>query len=296
MINNEKRINSKSNSDSKSNKFQLSFNMNLRTKTLLIIGLTALLLILVVINSLFINSANILTDFSLINQPPSLQHLFGTDWMGRDMFTRTMKGLGLSIQIGAGASILSSIIAIVLAIVSSFNKYLDSFVAWLVDLFLSIPHILLIILISISLGGGALGVTLGVAFTHWTSLTRVLRAEIKQIKTSEYVKLSERFGKSKFWIAKKHILPLVITQIVVGTILIFPHAIMHEASVTFLGFGLSPHEPAIGIILSESMRYLATGNWWLALFPGLALLIIVLLFDVIGENIKKLLDPTSANE
>lgn len=71
---------------------------------------------------------------------------------------------------------------------------------------------------------------------------------------------------------------------------------MHEASVTFLGFGLSPHEPAIGIILSESMKYLATGDWWLALFPGLALLIIVLLFDIAGENIKKILDPTSANE
>ena len=73
-------------------------------------------------------------------------------------------------------------------------------------------------------------------------------------------------------------------------------AIMHEASVTFLGFGLSPHEPAIGIILSESMKYLATGDWWLALFPGLALLILVLLFDIAGENVKKMLDPTSAND
>ena len=271
-------------------------NMNLRTKTLLTIGLTVFILVAVVITSLFINSADITTNFNAMNQPPSFEHLFGTDWMGRDMFTRTMKGLGLSVQIGAGASILSSIIAIILAFVGSINSKLDSFIAWLVDLFLSVPHILLIILISIGLGGGAFGVTMGVAFTHWTSLTRILRAEIKQINTSEFVKLSQRFGKSKIWIAKKHILPLVITQIIVGTILIFPHAIMHEASVTFLGFGLSPHEPAIGIILSESMKYLATGNWWLALFPGLALLIIVLLFDIAGENIKKILDPTSANE
>ena len=271
-------------------------NMNLRTKTLLTIGLTVFVLAAVVITSLFINSADITTNFNAMNQPPSFEHLFGTDWMGRDMFTRTLKGLGLSVQIGAGASILSSIIAIILAFVGSVNSKLDSFIAWLVDLFLSVPHILLIILISIGLGGGAFGVTMGVALTHWTSLTRVLRAEIKQINTSEFVKLSQRFGKSKMWIAKKHILPLVITQIIVGTILIFPHAIMHEASVTFLGFGLSPHEPAIGIILSESMKYLATGNWWLALFPGLALLIIVLLFDIAGENIKKILDPTSANE
>lgn len=270
--------------------------MNLRTKTLLTIGITVFILVAVVISSLFINSADITTNFQAMNQGPSLEHLFGTDWMGRDMFTRTIKGLGLSVQIGAGASILSSIIAIVMAFVSSLHKYLDSFVSWLIDLFLSIPHILLIILISIALGGGAFGVTIGVAVTHWTSLARILRAEIKQINTSEFVKLSQRFGKSRFWIAKKHILPLVITQIIVGTILIFPHAIMHEASVTFLGFGLSPHEPAIGIILSESMKYLATGNWWLALFPGLALLIIVLLFDIAGENIKKLLDPTSANE
>ena len=270
--------------------------MNLRTKTLLTIGLTVILLAIIVISSLLIDSGSITTNFKAMNQPPSFEHLFGTDWMGRDMFTRTLKGLGLSIQIGATASILSSLIAIAMALIGSTNKFLDSIVSWLIDLFLSIPHILLIILISISLGGGAFGVSIGVAVTHWTSLTRVLRAEIKQIQTSDYVKLSERFGKSKIWIARRHIIPLVITQIIVGTILIFPHAIMHEASVTFLGFGLSPHEPAIGIILSESMKYLATGDWWLALFPGLALLIIVLLFDIAGENIKKILDPTSANE
>ena len=271
-------------------------NMNLRTKTLLTIAITVSILILVVISSLLINSADITTNFDAMSLPPSFEHLFGTDWLGRDMFTRTLKGLGLSVQIGAGASILSSIIAVALAFVGSINKKLDTFIAWLVDLFLSIPHILLIILISIALGGGAFGVTMGVAVTHWTTLTRVLRAEIKQIQTSDYVKLAGRFGKSKWWIARKHILPLVITQVIVGTILIFPHAIMHEASVTFLGFGLAPHEPAIGIILSESMKYLAIGDWWLALFPGLALLILVLLFDIAGENIKKLLDPTSANE
>ena len=280
----------------KVNRFDVLGNMNLRTKTLLAIGLSAFLLILVVIVSFFIDLSVITTDWTMMNQPPSFEHIFGTDWLGRDMFLRTLKGLGLSVQIGFFASILSSIVAVALAFLSSFNKYLDSFVAWFIDLFLSVPHLLLIILISISLGGGAFGVLIGVAFTHWTSLARVLRAEIKRIKTSEFVTISEKLGKSKLWIAVKQILPLVTTQIIVGTILIFPHAIMHEASVTFLGFGLSPHEPAIGIILSESMKYLATGDWWLALFPGLALLILVLLFDIAGENIKKMLDPTSAND
>ncbi|BBL60965.1 MAG: ABC transporter permease [Methanobrevibacter arboriphilus] len=270
--------------------------MNLRTKTILIISLTSMLLLAVVINSLFINVANITTNFSAINQPPSFEHIFGTDWMGRDMFTRTMKGLGLSIMIGAFASIISMIIAVILGLMSSMNKYLDTFVSWLVDLFSSIPHLLLIILVSISLGGGAVGVIIGVGVSHWTSLTRVLRAEVKQINTSDYVHISKNFGKSKWWIAKYHILPLVLTQIFLGVILVFPHAIMHEASVTFLGFGLSPHEPAIGVILAESMKYLATGAWWLAFFPGISLLIIVLSFDLVGDNLQRLLDPTNAHE
>ena len=278
-------------------KFYLSpFKMNLRTKIILIIVLTSLMLLAIIINSLFIDVNTITTNFSSINLAPSFEHLFGTDWMGRDMFTRTMKGLGLSIMIGALASIISTIIAVILGLSSGINKYLDSFVSWLVDLFSSIPHLLLIILVSISLGGGAFGVIIGVAVTHWTSLTRILRAEIKQINTSEYVRLSKNFGKSKWWIAKRHILPLVLTQIVLGLILIFPHAIMHEASITFLGFGLSPHEPAIGVILSESMKYLAIGAWWLAFFPGVSLLIIVLLFDLVGDNLQKLLDPANAHE
>lgn len=228
--------------------------------------------------------------------PPSFEQLFGTDWLGRDMLTRTLKGLGLSIMIGAFSSIISSIVAMIMAFISSINKYGDTLISWLIDLFASMPHLLLLILISLCMGKGALGVIVGVACTHWISLARVLRVEIKEINTSEYVNLARKFGKNNFWIAKEHILPLVITQIIVGTLLIFPHAIMHEASVTFLGFGLSPHEPAIGIILSESMSYLTMGSWWLALFPGLTLLIVVLLFDIIGEQVEKLLDPTKAQK
>lgn len=269
-------------------------SLNLRQKTLLTIALTALLLLVIFISGTLIN-ANLPTDFSIKMQGPSFEHIFGTDWMGRDMFIRTLKGLSLSIMIGLGASILSSIIATLLAFLASVNKYTDTLVSWLIDLFASIPHILLIMMISLGLGKGAFGVTMAVAFSHWVNLTRVLRAEVMQIKTSEFVQLSSKFGRSKLWIAKEHILPLILSQIFVGTLLVFPHAIMHESSVTFLGFGLSPHEPAIGIILSESMSYLAMGAWWLAFFPGVALLIVVLLFDIIGDNLKRLFDPSEAN-
>ena len=267
---------------------------NLRTKTLVIIILSAIVIISIFVCGYFIR--DIPTSFKSANQMPSLEHLFGTDWMGRDMFQRTIAGLGLSIMVGFIASVISTFISIVLGLFSSFNKFADEVVAAIIDLFGSIPHILLIILVSIMFGGGVFGVIMGVGLTHWTPLARVLRSEVKEIKTKEYIHLAENLGRSRVWVATKHILPLIISQIIVGVILMFPHAIMHEAAITFLGFGLPPHEPAIGVIFAESMHYLSSGYWWLAFYPGMALLIVVLLFDLIGENVEKLLNPETAQE
>ena len=270
------------------------FRANLRTKTIIIIVLSAIVIVSILISGSFIKE--IPTSFVNANQLPSLEHLFGTDWMGRDMFQRTIAGLSLSLIVGFIASAVSTLISVILGLFSSFNKFADEIVAGIIDLFGSIPHILLIILVSIMFGGGTMGVIMGVGLTHWTPLARVLRSEVKEIKTKEYIHLSENLGKSKIWIAVKHLLPLLISQIIVGIILMFPHAIMHEAAITFLGFGLPPHEPAIGVILAESMNYLSSGYWWLAFYPGMSLLIVVLLFDFIGENVEKLLNPETAQE
>lgn len=136
----------------------------------------------------------------------------------------------------------------------------------------------------------------GVMLTHWPSLTRVIRAEVLQLRSAEYVQISRQLGKSTWWVATRHILPHVLPQLFVGTLLLFPHAILHEAAVTFLGFGLSPHQPAIGIILSEAMSYLSTGMWWLAFFPGLMLLVVVRMVDFLGENLRQLMDPRSVHQ
>ena len=270
------------------------FRANLRTKTIIIIALSVIVIISILISGSFIKE--IPTSFVNANQLPSLEHLFGTDWMGRDMFQRTIAGLSLSLIVGFIASAVSTLISVILGLFSSFNRFTDEIVAGIIDLFGSIPHILLIILVSIMFGGGTMGVIMGVGLTHWTPLARVLRSEVKEIKTKEYIHLSENLGKSKIWIAVKHLLPLLISQIIVGIILMFPHAIMHEAAITFLGFGLPPHEPAIGVILAESMNYLSSGYWWLAFYPGMSLLIVVLLFDFIGESVEKLLNPETAQE
>lgn len=271
--------------------------LNRRQKTLIIIIISSMFLALIIALSFLLKDERIATNLDSKNLSPSLFHPFGTDWLGRDMFTRTIKGLSLSIYIGIIASFVSVVVALVLGVASAtMGKAVDTIITWFIDLFMAIPHLVAILLIAFTLGGGAKGVIVGVACTHWTSLARVIRAEVLQLKESDFIKVSKHMGKSPLWIALHHMLPHLIPQIFVGFLLLFPHAILHEASITFLGFGLSPHKPAIGIILSESMKYLTTGMWWLAFFPGLSLLAVVRAFDIIGENLRLFIDPHNAQE
>ena len=234
-------------------------------------------------------------DFAAKNLAPCLEHPFGTDWMGRDMLLRTLSGLSTSVLVGLGAAAFSSVVALALAAAASLGgKRVDAMVTWAIDLVMGVPHIVLLILISFALGKGFWGVTAGIALTHWPSLTRVLRAEIMQCRESTYVAVARKLGKSPARIALTHIAPYVFPQFLVGLILLFPHAILHEAAITFLGFGLPPEQPAIGVILSESMGYLSAGMWWLAVFPGLALVACVALFDIAGSSLRMLIDPHTA--
>lgn len=264
---------------------------NMRKKALMYSGIALLFLLILLLSGGLIGPESLSINFSGKNMAPSFSHLFGTDWLGRDMLARTLKGLLLSFGVGVLAAFISVIIALFLSLLAALNKTTDALVTWLVDLSLGIPHMVALILISFMLGGGVKGVVIGVALTHWPMLTRLLRAEVLQIRNAEYIQVSRQLGKSPLWIGFHHILPHLIPQLLVGFVLLFPHAILHEAAITFLGFGLSSEQPAIGIILSESMRYLSVGMWWLAFFPGLALLAMVGLFDILGRNLRLLMDP-----
>ena len=207
----------------------------------------------------------IAADFSRKGLAPSWEHPFGTDMLGRDMLARTVKGLSVSILVGTVASGVSAVIALIVGVVAAMGiSWLDHLMNWLIDLVMGIPHMVLLILISFSCGKGLRGVLAGVAVTHWTGLARLIRSEVFKIRSEQYVEVSKKLGHSGRWITIHHILP--------------------------------PEQPAIGIILSESMKYIAAGNWWLAFFPGLMLVMTVFLFDRLGENLKKILDPYSVHE
>ena len=274
---------------------QMETNQRFRTVIFLIVAVV--ILAAVTAAGILTEGYAVETDFSQRNLSPSLQHLFGTDWMGRDMLARTLSGLSLSIRIGILTAVVSAAVALFLGTASAvLGRKADAVISWCIDLVMGIPHILLIMLISLACGRGFVGVVAGVALSHWPSLARVIRGELMQLRQAPYILVAEKMGVSKLQNVKRHMLPHLLPQFLTGLILLFPHAILHESSVTFLGFGLSSEQPAIGVILSESMQYLTTGKWWLALFPGLALVLVVVLFALLGERVRRMLDPSSVHE
>lgn len=265
--------------------------------TALVSGILLAVIVGIFIGGSLISEAQVSPDFSRKGLPPSLLYPFGTDWLGRNMLLRTIKGLSFSIKIGALASAVSAVLAVMIGMAAATgSRRLDSAVLWMIDLVMGIPHLVLLILISFACGRGASGLLVGIAVTHWTGLARLVRAEVLQIRSQQYITISRRLGHSYLWILWHHMIPHLVPQFLVGIVLLFPHAILHEASLSFLGYGLPPEQPAIGIILSESMRYLTGGMWWLAVFPGVMLVAVVVLFDKLGDNLRALLDPYTAQE
>ena len=274
-----------------------AFKINRRTRTIAAAAMIAAVLAGIFLAGVLLGDELVQADFSQKGLQPSWEHPFGTDLLGRDMLVRTVKGLSISIIVGTVASSVSAVIALIVGVAAATGSTkLDHFMNWLIDLVMGVPHTVLVILISFACGRGLKGLLIGVAATHWTGLARLIRGEVLQLRSQQYVAVSRRLGKSSGWILLHHLLPHLVPQFLVGLILMLPHAILHEASISFLGYGLPPEQPAIGIILAESMKYLSAGMWWSAVFPGLLLVAMVLLTDRLGENLRVILDPYSAQE
>ncbi len=271
-------------------------HLNGRQRMLLAAAAAALLFAVIFAASLLLGERGLAVSLPERSLAPSLQHPFGTDWLGRDMLSRTVQGLALSIQVGLLGAAGSTFIAAGLGLMAgALGRTADRVISWLIDVSLSVPHLVMLILIAFVCGGGLKGVTIGIMLTHWPTLARLIRAEAIQLMSAEYIQVSRKLGRSPLWVATRHLAPHIGPQLLIGFLMLFPHAVLHEAAITFLGLGMSPHQPAIGIILSESMRYLSTGMWWLAVFPGLGLLATVGMFGLLGRHAREALDPRSSH-
>ncbi|WP_202977880.1 ABC transporter permease [Nocardioides daphniae] len=229
-----------------------------RTRTTVSLVVALLTVVAVAVAGTLAAGPAAVTDLAQRHQAPSLDHLFGTDAYGRDLFQRTLVGLRLSLVVGTVAALMSGAIALVLALVATVGgRWAAAVVNWLVDLFLALPHLVLLILLAFALGGGTQAVILAVGLTHWPRLTRVLVSKARETTGADYVALSRALGHSRAHVARHHLAPHLVPHFSVGVVLMFPHAILHEAALSFLGLGIDPGQPAIGILLSDSMRSLS---------------------------------------
>jgi peptide/nickel transport system permease protein len=186
------------------------------------------------------------------------------------------------------------VLAVVLGMLAAASRPVDAIVGVLIDLALSLPHLVLLILVSFVLGGGTFGVIIAVIVSHWPSLARVVRAEMREVLAADYIAVARCLGSRPLVIALRHVLPHVLPRALVGAVLLVPHAILHEAGLTFLGFGIEPHLPATGTLLSEAMRHVSSGHWWLGVWPGASLLAMVLTFERLAAGARLWLDPRRA--
>ncbi|MBN1823212.1 MAG: ABC transporter permease [Endomicrobiales bacterium] len=223
--------------------------------------------------------------------PPSLKHLLGTDDLGRDVFSRMLYGIRISLSVGFVAVGISVLIGTLLGMISGFfGGKIDTVIMRLVDIMLCFPSFFLILIVIAFLEPNIYNVMVVIGLTSWPGLTRLVRAEVLSLKEREFIQAARLLGISNFRIFFIHLLPNVVSPILVAATLGVGDAILTESGLSFLGLGVQPPVPSWGQMLTAGKEYIYVA-WWLSLFPGLAILFTVLAFNLLGEGLRDILDP-----
>ncbi len=221
----------------------------------------------------------------------SISHVLGTDHLGRDILSRLFFGARISLMVGAVAVVISGFLGTTLGLLSGFygNK-VDTFIMRLADIQLAFPFILLALAVMAVLGSGLRNVIIVLGVTGWVMYGRVVRSEVISIREKEYVEASRAIGNKDIQIMMKHILPNIISTIVIIGTLEVARVIIAESALTFLGLGVEPSIPTWGSMLSDGREYISNA-WWVATFPGLAIMFTVLGINLVGDWLRDTLDP-----
>jgi len=227
-------------------------------------------------------------ELTQINQAPSAEHLFGTDTLGRDIFTLIWYGGRRSLFIGAFATLISTAIAVIYGSVSGLaGKTVDSIMMRFSEIMLSIPSLLLIIFMQAVIGQrNVIGISIIIGITGWMSVAKMVRTEVRRIRDSEYVLISRMMGGSFMHIMTKHLAPNFISTIMFMVVMNIRSAIVAESTLSFLGIGLPVEIITWGSMLSLSEKALLTGSWWIILTPGVFLIVTLLCVTAIGNYIR----------
>jgi len=224
-------------------------------------------------------------------QPPGRQHWMGTDALGRDVFARLLQGTRIAFRVGIITSLIAIPIGVLLgALAGYFGGKIDDVIVWIYSTFAAIPGLLFILAIAMIAGKGLLGVYLGIGLTMWVGVCRLIRAEVMKHRSLPYVMAARVVGFNHMRILFRHILPNVTHVIIVAFTLRFPASIGTEVFMSFLGLGVQG-EPSWGIMINNARLRLWQGIWWEMTFVTLAVFLIVLAFNLLGDALRDALDP-----
>ena len=236
-------------------------------------------------------------NYDLINIKPNSVHWFGTDELGRDLFTRTWYGARYSLLIGVLAAAIDFIMGVVYGgIAGMATRRVDAIMMRVAEVIYSVPYLLVVILLSVVFSTQGAGTSLFVlilamSLTGWVPMAILVRGQVLQLKESEYSLASESLGASKGWILKKHIIPNTLGPILVNITLTIPRSIFAEATLSFLGLGLQPPKSSLGNLASDGLAGLPVGLAYQILIPAIFISLIMFAFNVLGDGLRDALDP-----
>ncbi|MEU1024384.1 ABC transporter permease [Streptomyces sp. NPDC005904] len=236
-------------------------------------------------------------DLAAKLRPPSPAHPFGTDDVGRDLLLRCVYGLRVSLLVGVVAAVVATVIGTAVgALAAASGGWVDRIVMRLVDVFSSVPHLLLGIFIVAMFRPGVWPVVVSVALTHWLSTARIVRAEVLSLRSRPYIDAAISGGASRLRVAVRHLLPGVLPQAGLAAVLMVPHAIWHESALSFLGLGLPTHQASLGTLVQSARGSLLAGHWWPTLFPGLFIIVPTLAIAGLAGAWRERINPRRRSE
>ncbi|KIL49494.1 ABC transporter permease [Jeotgalibacillus soli] len=226
------------------------------------------------------------------NQPPSTTHFFGTDELGRDVFTRTWYGARISLFVGLAAALIDFFIGVIYGGVAGYKgRRTDSIMMRIIEILYGLPYLLVVILLLVVMGPSLTTIIIALTVTGWIGMARIVRGQVLQIKNYEFIVASQSFGAKTSRIIRKNLLPNTMGPIIVQMTLTVPTAIFAEAFLSFLGLGIQAPHASWGVMANDALSTILSGHWWRLFFPAFFISFTMFAFNVLGDGLQDALDP-----
>lgn len=233
------------------------------------LGTLAVLVLLAVVLPLVVDDSTHLVDAL---QPPSAEHWAGTDHAGRDLLVRVAQGLRVSLLIAALSALVSVVLGVLVgAAAASLGRWADALLMRTGDAVSALPHLVLGLVVVALYPGSVVAIVASIALTHWPTVARLVRAEALAVRRSQYVDAARLAGASRWQLLRRHLVPAALPQALVAVVLLLPHAVFHESTLSFFGLGLQPTQASLGTLLAQARSDVQLGAWWSLVVPALAL-------------------------